>query len=162
MQCFDTALFDELTARARRALRLRAHHNVHGDLADPVQRLFIAIEPGSYVRPHRHPPSQPWEFFMVLRGRLLLVLFDDDGRVSRREEVAADGPLRAVEIPAGSWHSVVALESGALFLELKQGPYMALSDDGFAPWAPQEGEAAAAAFQQWLLQAQPGDLPPSL
>lgn len=34
--------------------RLRAHRNFHPELSDPVQRLAIAMEPGTYIRPHRH------------------------------------------------------------------------------------------------------------
>lgn len=36
--------------------RLRAHRNFHPELSDPVQRLAIAMEPGTYIRPHRHRP----------------------------------------------------------------------------------------------------------
>ena len=35
---------------AANAPRLRAHRNLHPELSDPVQRLAIAMEPGTYVR----------------------------------------------------------------------------------------------------------------
>jgi len=162
MKLFDIAFLDELTAKAKASPRLRSNHNVHPELSDPVQRLFIAIEPGSYVQPHRHPELQKWELFMVVRGRLAVFLFDDQGKVLHREELVAGGPLHGLEVPANSWHCVLALESGSVFFEVKQGPYTPLSDKGFAPWAPKEGDAGVAEFQQWLVQAQPGDLPPLL
>ncbi len=109
MKLFDDRLLDELVARAKASPRLRANHNVHAGLDEPVQRLFIAIEPGSYVRPHRHPGKEKWEFFLVLRGRLAALLFDAVGKVLRREELAAGGPVHGFEIPPGTWHCVVAL-----------------------------------------------------
>lgn len=160
MKLFDTELFDQLTVKAKASPRLRANHNVHPELSDQVQRLFIAIEPGSYVQPHLHPEPEKWEFFMVVRGRLAALLFDDEGRVVRREELTPAGPIHGFEIPCNTWHCVVALESGSVFFEVKQGPYTPLSDKGFAAWAPREGEAAVARFQQWLTQAQVGDCPP--
>jgi cupin fold WbuC family metalloprotein len=160
MKLFDTNLFNELTTKAKASPRLRANHNVHADLNEVVQRLFIAIEPGSYVQPHRHPEPEKWEFFTVVRGRVAALLFADDGRVLRREELTPDGPVYGFEVPFNTWHCVLALESGAVFFEVKPGPYTPLSDKGFAPWAPKEGEPGVAEFQQWLVQAQPGDLPP--
>ena len=50
----DAALLDELCARARSVPRLRAHHNLHDSPEAPAHRLLVAMEPGSYVRPHRH------------------------------------------------------------------------------------------------------------
>ena len=55
--------FDDLkqqSATAAAAPRLRAHRNFHPELSDPVQRLAIAMEPGTYIRPHRHPHTFEW------------------------------------------------------------------------------------------------------
>ncbi len=35
------------SAQAANSPRLRAHHNFHPELSDPVQRLAIAMEPGT-------------------------------------------------------------------------------------------------------------------
>ena len=160
MKLFDQALLDELVMKAKASPRLRANHNVHEDLHEPVQRLFIAIEPGSYVRPHLHPEAEKWEFFLVLRGKLAVLLFDEKGVVLRREVLSATGPLRGFEIPPNTWHCVVALESGSVFFEVKQGPYIPMSDKGFAAWAPKEGESGSETFTRWMAHAQVGDSPP--
>lgn len=162
MKLFDQALLDELVLKAKASPRLRANHNVHNELHEPVQRLFIAIEPGSYVRPHLHPEAEKWEFFMVLRGKLAALLFDEKGKVLRREVLSSDGPLHGFEIPPNTWHCVVALEPGSVFFEVKQGPYVPMSDKGFAVWSPKEGELGSEAFACWLANAQVGDLPPSI
>ena len=162
MKLFDQEMLDGLTAKAKVSTRLRANHNVHVDLDAPVQRLFIAIEPGSYVRPHRHPEMEKWEFFMVVRGRIAALLFDAEGKVLQREVLTPEGPVHGFEIPPATWHCVAALESGSVFFEVKQGPYVSLSDKDFAAWAPQEGEPGAAEFVQWLTVAEPGDQAPTL
>ena len=162
MKLFDQALLDELVLKAKASPRLRANHNVHADLHEPVQRLFIAIEPGSYVRPHLHPETEKWEFFLVLRGKLAALLFDEEGKVIRRETLTPDGAVQGFEIPPNTWHCVVALESGSVFFEVKQGPYTPMSDKGFAAWAPKEGELGSEAFIGWMANAQVGDLPPTI
>jgi len=160
MKLFDEHLLDDLVAQAKASPRLRANHNVHENLEDPVQRLFIAIEPGSYVRPHRHPEAEKWEFFMVVRGRLAALLFDGWGKLLRREELLPGGPVYGFEIPPNTWHCVVALESGSAFFEVKQGPYSPLDDKDFAAWSPREGAPGCAEFVSWLAMAQVGDLSP--
>jgi cupin fold WbuC family metalloprotein len=55
-----------------------------------------------------------------------------------------------VDLPAGIWHSVIALQSGSIFFETKPGPYLPLSDKDFAPWAPAEGSEAASNYLRRL------------
>jgi len=160
MKLFDEKLLADLVSKARASARLRANHNVHANLEDLVHRLFIAIEPGSYVQPHRHPEQEKWEFFMLVRGRLAALLFDEQGKVIRREELTPGGPVYGFEIPPNTWHTVTALESGSVFFEVKQGPYAPLSDKNFAAWAPREGDPACSGFVQWLAKAKAGDVPP--
>jgi hypothetical protein len=56
--------------------------NVHPTLEDPVQRLFIALEPGTYIRPHRHPEPDKWELFVLINGAVDALLLDDDGKLA--------------------------------------------------------------------------------
>lgn len=153
MRVIDTAQLDALTAAARESGRLRQNLNLHHDYAEPCQRLLNAVEPGSYVRPHRHcTPPKP-ESFAVLRGRLAVLSFGDDGEV--RQSVILGRPYDAwvVDIPAGQWHSVLALEPGTVFFETKPGPYSPLADKDWAPWAPEESAADAEDYLARLLQA---------
>lgn len=98
-----------LAAKAAQAPRLRAHLNVHERLDAAVQRLFIATEPGTYMRPHRHAEAHKWEFFVVLHGQLDLLIFDDAGRVTQRTVMAPAGVAAgtpAVEIPPNTWRKL--------------------------------------------------------
>ncbi|OAN46787.1 hypothetical protein A6A04_06470 [Paramagnetospirillum marisnigri] len=143
-----------LVAAAGSAPRRRAHLNIHDDTNEPINRLLIALEPDTYIRPHRHPGK--FEMFVLLEGTASLLSFDDQGRVAERIEAGATGP-RIVEFPAGSWHTVVAGKSGALMLEVKAGPYAPTPESDFAAWAPPEGSEQSAACRDWLrFQARPG------
>jgi cupin fold WbuC family metalloprotein len=133
--------------------RRRQHLNLHSDYADPCQRLFNAVEPGSYIRPHRHADPPKPEFFLAVCGRFVLLLFDDAGTVTRAVHLAPDGPYVAVDVPAGTWHTIVALEPGSVFFEAKPGPYVALSDKDFPSWAPAEQSAQSLLYLEMLYEA---------
>jgi cupin fold WbuC family metalloprotein len=145
----DAALLDEVSAEARAAPRGRKNRNFHPRDDYPGHRLLNAIEPGSYIAPHRHLDPAKDETMVVLRGALGLVVFNDAGHVVRTEKVGgSDTPngLVGIDIPHGTWHTVFALEPGTVFLEAKSGPYLALTDAERAPWAPAENAAEAPAY----------------
>ena len=48
----DTDLLAAVCEAAAASPRLRSNHNLHG-LGDLVQRFLNALQPGTYVRPHR-------------------------------------------------------------------------------------------------------------
>ncbi|TDR82632.1 WbuC family cupin fold metalloprotein [Paludibacterium purpuratum] len=154
MKSLKRADLSALSAQAAAAPRLRAHQNFHAELADPIQRLAIAMEPGTYVRPHRH--RHTFELLMPLSGTFDLIQFDDDGSVCRRVRLGGEG-LALCEQTAGSWHSVIALEPGSVIFEVKHGPYMPLGADDIAAWSPAEGEPGVAAMMAFLARAQAGE-----
>lgn len=155
----DAQLAD-LAAQALAAPRRRANLNLHPELADPVQRFLNALQPGTYVRPHRHAgEAARWELFVALAGAAAVLVFDDAGRVVEVVEVDAAGPVRALEIPPGVWHTLVVRRPDTVLFEFKPGPYAPTSDKDFAPWAPAEGDAAAPALAAALAAARVGDVP---
>lgn len=155
MKTFNPEQLDALTHQAMLSPRLRANLNVHDALDDPIQRLAIAMEPGTYVRPHRHPHT--WELLLPLRGRFLVLHFDAQGTVQRRTVLGTDCAL--VENEAGAWHAVIALDPGCIIFEVKHGPYRPLTEADYAPWSPAAEAApeAQAAIQAWYGQATLGD-----
>jgi len=157
MKQIDNKLLQRLHAEAAASARGRTNHNLHPSLEDPVQRFLNAIEPGSYVRPHRHHAPPRWELFVIVEGHAAVLTFDAGGKVKERVEIAAQGAVRLTEIPAGEWHTLVALRPGTVLLEVKQGPYQPPGDDNFAPWAPQEGDPLCRQLEQWFRQAVPGE-----
>ena len=150
IRLIDDALLAEVSAEAKASPRGRKNRNFHHDNEAPGHRLLNAIEPGSYVAPHRHLDPTKDETMTVLRGRLGLVIFDDRGAVVRAVVLTPNGPVLGVDLPHGTWHSVLALESGTVFLEAKAGPYRPLVAEECSSWAPQEGSAEAPAYWQTL------------
>jgi cupin fold WbuC family metalloprotein len=141
MKIINQARLDQLSREAVESDRLRKNLNLHDDYADPCQRLFNAMEPGTYIRPHRHlDPPKP-ECFMAVRGRMVLVVFDDHGELEQVVPFGAGCDAVAIELPPGLWHTLLVLEHGSIFFETKPGPYQPLSDKDFAPWSPVEGTA---------------------
>ena len=130
---------------ARGSERQRSILRFH-DHGEAVQRMINAVEPGSYVRPHRHVDPDKCETFVALAGRACLCRFGDDGTLEETVEFSPDGPVRGVEIPAGVWHGLVALEPGTILFEVIEGPFQEATHKRFAPWSPEEGSPAAEAF----------------
>lgn len=158
LKTVDRSALIELSACAQSAPRQRANFNLHPELSDPVQRFLNAIEPTSYVRPHRHmTPEGRWELFIALRGSVAVLILDDSGKVIDRVRLDAGGDTCAVEIPSGTWHTLVALEPGTVLFEVKTGPYAPTSDKDFAPWTPPEGDRAATAMIERFRSAAIGD-----
>ena len=135
-------------AQAATVARKRINHNYH-DLADSVQRMLNAVEPDSYVRPHRHVTPPKTETFLIMQGRLAVLLFDDAGLITHTHIL--DGiVLKGIDIKPGLWHSIVALDSGTVVFEVKDGPYVPATDKDFASWAPPENTAAAQEYLQYM------------
>ena len=161
MKQIDNTILDALTEKAKNAPRKRMNYNLHPGPADPVQRLCNAIEPETYIRPHRHTDPETIEVFVMLRGSAVLLFFDDAGRVIELNTLSAQGPVIAAEIPARTWHAMASLESGSIFFEVKQGPYAPLVTKDVASWAPAEGDAGTPAFVAWYKKARSGEMCPA-
>ena len=147
---------DNLIEKARTSDRRRAHLNQHATLEDPIQRLYIALEPETYVRPHRHTDPGKWESFILLQGHLSLLTFDDQGRVLERVELTPES-TRTAEFPPGTWHTLVCQRSPTVIMEIKPGPFTPTGEKDFAPWAPAENSEGVEAMRSWLQTAAPGD-----
>ena len=116
------ALLDKLTEEAKASPRLRMNLDLRNGADDQSQRMLNAIEPDSVVPIHRHQKSS--ETVVCLRGRVVEEYYDELERICTDQiELSPNGPVVAVNIPAGQWHTVRALESGTVILEMKNGIY---------------------------------------
>jgi len=115
-------LLDTLTAQAKASPRLRMNYDLRNSDKDQSQRMLNAIEPGSPLPIHRHRHTT--ETVVCLRGRLVWEYYDELEKIcTERIELSPNGPVVALNVPAGQWHTVRALESGSVILEMKAGPY---------------------------------------
>lgn len=136
-------LLDALCAEAAAGSRRRKNHNFHPADDYPANRLLNAMQPDSYIQPHRHLDPNKDETFVVLRGLLGLFVFDDAGGVVRGTKVGPGATAIGVDIPHGTWHTAIALEPDTVFLEAKAGPYLPFTEAERAPWAPPENSPDA-------------------
>ena len=120
-------ILDQLTEQAKASPRLRMNMDLRNSSEDQSQRMLNAIEPGSVLPIHRHQKTS--ETVVCLRGRLVWEYYDELERICTETiELTPNGPVVALNIPAGQWHTVRALESGSCILEMKNGSYEPLSD----------------------------------
>ena len=121
-------ILDQLTEQAKASPRLRMNMDLRNGAEDQSQRMLNAIEPGSPLPIHRHQNTS--ETVVCLRGRLVWEFYDELERIcTERIELSPNGPVVALNVPAGQWHTVKALESGSCILECKEGAYEPLADE---------------------------------
>lgn len=67
---------------------------------------------------------------MCVRGRVVEEFYDELERICTESiELSPGGPNVAINVPAWQWHTVRALESGSVILEMKNGPYEPLGKE---------------------------------
>ncbi len=159
IQLLDAALIADVVAAARRSPRKRMNFNFHHHAADNPHRFLNVLLAGTYVTPHRHRQPPKAESFLVLAGRIVCFVFEDDGALRESFTLAADGDDndgQGIDLQPGIWHSIAALSGVAVCYEVKPGPYDPHADKEFAPWAPVEGDPECDAYLQGLLAQHSG------
>ncbi len=146
MKIFNQTILSQLSAEAQSAPRKRKNLNLHPSNDFCCHRLFNAVEPGSYIRPHRHLNPNKDETFVIVSGALGVILFNDDGSIENSVVLTVGGPVIAVDIPHGRYHGAVSLAPGTVFFEAKAGPYLPLTPDEIPHWAPAEVTCESVAY----------------
>ena len=123
----NKTLLDSVSKQAKESPRLRMNYNLHEKLTDSTHRFFNAMEPGTVVPIHRHQNCA--ETFILVRGSMRVVLYDDDRNVIEDTILSAGGDNYGIHIPKGAWHWVEILESGTITFEVKEGPYEPLKEE---------------------------------
>lgn len=149
IQIITPALLDGLTQKALQAPRLRTNHNFHQSFEENPNRFLNVMVKGTYVTPHRHTTPPKSESFVVLRGQLLFITFDNEGGLQTVTRLGIKDNY-GIDIAPGIWHSIIVESDTAICFEVKPGPYAPASDKDFAPWAPREGDAACAEYAAQL------------
>lgn len=86
------------------------------------------MEPGTKVEIHRHPTKD--ESFVILRGKVRVNTYNDNGTVIESVVLCPEEGLYGVDIPKNVWHNVECLESGSVFFECKEGPFVPHEEEG--------------------------------
>lgn len=122
----DDRFLDGIEGEAAASPRLRMNYNLHDSLEAKAQRLVNVLMPGTVIPIHRHRSTS--ETYALLRGKLEVMFYDDDGQV--RERFMLDSAIGhyGVHIPKGQWHGIKVLEPSAI-LEVKDGPYSPIAPE---------------------------------
>ncbi|MCA2960299.1 MAG: WbuC family cupin fold metalloprotein [Silvanigrellales bacterium] len=148
-------LFAEVCREAQASPRKRRNHNFHRH-EEAVQRLLNALQPGTYIPPHKHEGSDKFEMFVVLQGEVGCFLFDETGGITKSARLGTNGEAMGIEIPGETYHTLVCLAPDTVILEIKEGPYTPQTAKVALPGFPDEldvlqgGEAAKKAHEHLL------------
>lgn len=128
MKLIDKQLLDDVSRQAQKSERLRMNYNFHQSHDEKCHRFLNAVEPGTEVEIHRHPTKD--ESFVLLRGKVRVNTYNDDGIVIESVVLCPEEGLYGVDIPKNVWHNVECLESGSVFFECKEGPFVPHEEEG--------------------------------
>lgn len=123
----DNTLLDRVTAEAVTSPRLRMNLDMRNSEADRSQRMLNALEPGTVLPIHRHRATS--ETVIILRGAATQYFYDNAGRITESVTLRPASDTVGVNVPAGAWHRLEALEPGTVIFEAKDGAYTPLSHD---------------------------------
>lgn len=151
IKILNSALLQDLTVQAQKNRRLRQHHNLHESYDELSQRLLNAMEPNSYIRPHRHLTDPKPEAFIGIRGKMALLIFNDTGKIEQVYPFGPDEEIIGVDLPPGIWHTVISLQEGSVFYETKPGPFNPINPKDVAPWAPDSSSSEALSYLHSLV-----------
>ena len=144
-------LINKVSNKAKTSVRKRCNYSFHNSNSEYIQRFLNAAEPNTYVRPHKHESPDKVEIFSILKGRILVIEFDDYGNISDYIILDSEKGNKIVEIQLKTYHSFIVLKEGSVLYEIKEGPYVSESDKIFAKWAPEEGTKEAQEFNEKVL-----------
>jgi cupin fold WbuC family metalloprotein len=139
MKLLTTELLQKLCSEATASPRKRKNYNFH-KLEEPVQRFLNAMQPGTYVIPHKHAGLESFEFYTIVQGSVGVIVFGENGEIKSTHKLSAKGPQLGIEISGEVFHTVVCLEPDTVALEVKEGPYNPKAMKFFLPGFPDELE----------------------
>ncbi len=122
MKVINELLLEEVSAKAKDSPRLRMNYNFHQSLDEKCHRFLNAVEPGTVVPIHRHPTKD--ETFIVLKGRVKVSTFNDEGEVLESVVLCQEDGIYGVDIPKNVWHTLESLDTGSVIFECKEGPFV--------------------------------------
>ena len=128
MKVIDKSLLDKVSSWAKESPRLRMNYNFHQSLEDKCHRFLNAVEPGTEVPIHKHPTKD--ESFVILRGRVRVSTYDDEGNVVESCVLCQEEGRYGVDIPKGVWHTIEAMEPDSVIFECKEGPFVEHEEEG--------------------------------
>jgi len=135
-ELIDQALLDKVSEQAKGSPRLRMNYNFHDSPDSKAQRLLNALEPGTVLPVHRHPHTS--ETYVLLRGKIKVFFYSEREEIEDIIELDREHDQYGIHIPAGQWHTLEVVKPGTVIFEVKDGPYIPLSEENVMK--PEPGE----------------------
>lgn len=117
--------------------RLRQSYDLRTTSDDNSQRILNALLSGTVVPIHRHPNSN--ENVLLLCGKLVEVIYDENGNEKERIHLDPTVGNYGCVIPQGAWHTVEVLEPSVIY-EAKDGKYGEDGSETFETFKAKETE----------------------
>ena len=130
-------LLDNLFEQAKENPRLRQNLDLRTSADDNSQRMLNALLPETVVPIHRHPQST--ENVFLLCGKIVEVIFDENGDEIERIHLDPTIGNYGCVVPQGAWHTVEVLEPSVIY-EAKDGKYGEDDSETFDAFKAMEAE----------------------
>lgn len=127
MKIIDESLLSRVGKEAQESPRLRKNYNFHQSLDDRCHRFLNALLPGTVIPIHHHPTKD--ESFILLKGKVRVLTYDDDGNVLEDVVLSQADGRYGVDIPKNTWHTIEVIDNAILF-EVKEGPFIPHEQEG--------------------------------
>lgn len=142
----------DLLALSRESPRKRVIQRIHKSQDEGAHRMFNAMQPGTYIAPHRHLSQKKGETFIVVSGSLLFLEFTDDGELKEHTLLQPGTEAFGIDVAPHVYHSFIVLKPDTLIFEVKEGPLDEAGDKDVPTWAPHEGTEEAEPYLLALLK----------
>lgn len=119
--------------------RMRMLQKLHKSEDAGVHRMFNALQPGTYIPPHRHLDPAKDETILVMSGSVLFIRFSDTGDIEDQILLQPGTETFGIDVAPHVYHTFIALKPDTLIFEVKDGPYSKDTDKDIPDWAPHEG-----------------------
>ena len=127
MKLINKELLNSICLQAKENERLRMNYNFHETLDAPAQRLLNSLQPGTNLPVHKHANTA--ETYILLQGKLQVLFYNSDKELTDSVILDQKEGKFGIHIPVGQWHTIDVLEPDTVIFEVKDGPYLPLSED---------------------------------
>jgi cupin fold WbuC family metalloprotein len=99
----------------------------HEGIDSELHVMLVSIPPNISYPSHRHNDTDEW--YLVLHGELMISIFESSCCVGEQILVRAmstesiDDVTMGFLLKKGTWHMTTATDKGAIFLEVRRGPF---------------------------------------
>jgi cupin fold WbuC family metalloprotein len=138
----DIKVIKELSAHVGKTKLRRARICAHLDEEDDLQEMFVAVEKGSFIRPHKHLTK--CESLSVIEGTAIAIFFHDSGSISDAFYIGRESKDHRFyyRISSPIFHMLIIISELFVFHEATTGPFRR-EDSVYSPWSPDEKDKIA-------------------